>query len=91
MRLLIILFSLIVVMPAAGCGTFKTGKKIAIDNPIDTSRNKKSLSDAREDVKRSRHELDKCLSANSGDETRCAAQKEQYDADVEAYADIQTR
>ena len=91
MRFRTILITLILIMPIAGCGTIKAGKTIAVDNPIDTSRNKKSLSDAREDVQNSRRELDKCLSVNSGDETRCAAQKKQYDADVETYADLQTK
>ena len=91
MRFRSILITLILIIPITGCGTIKAGKTIAVDNPIDTSRNKKSLSDAREDVQNSRRELDKCLSANSGDETRCAAQKEQYDADVEIYADLQTK
>ena len=89
MRLSLILLTLILIFPLAGCSTVKTGKTIAIDNPIESSRTKKSLSDARRDVKESRRLLDKCLEQNEGDETKCELQKDNYDRDVEAYVSFQ--
>ncbi len=89
MRLTLILVTLTLLLPLAGCSTLKTGKTVAIDNPIETSRGKKSLSDARRDVKESRRLLDKCLELNEGDETKCEAQKENYDRDVEVYVSLQ--
>ena len=89
MRRALILLSLIIILPAVGCSTVKTGKTIAIDNPIESSRNQKSLADARRDVKESRRLLDKCLEINEGDETMCEAQKENYDRDVEIYVSLQ--
>ena len=89
MRLTLMFSALILILAISGCGTLKTGKTIAIDNPIEASRQKKSLSDARRDVKESRRLLDKCLEQNEGDETKCKAQKENYDRDVEVYVSLQ--
>lgn len=89
MRLTLLILTLILLSPLSGCSTLKTGKTIAIDNPIESSRTKKSLSDARRDVKESRRLLDKCLELNEGDETKCEAQKENYDRDVEVYVSLQ--
>ena len=89
MRGTLILLTLIFILPIAGCSTVKTGKTIAIDNPIESSRNQKSLADARRDVKESRRLLDKCLELNEGDETKCEAQKQNYDRDVEVYVSLQ--
>jgi len=89
MRLTLLLLTVILLFPLSGCGTFQTGKTIAIDNPIETSRGKKSLSDARRDVKESRRLLDKCLELNEGDETKCELQKDNYDRDVEVYVSLQ--
>lgn len=91
MRLPIILLSVILILPVLGCSTIKTGKNMAIDNPLQESRTKKSMSEARRDVKESRRLLDNCLAKNSGDESRCTAQKENYDRDVEVYVSIQTK
>lgn len=84
-----ILVLLILIMPLFACNTAKTGKKYAIDSPMKSSRNQKSLSNARQDVEKSRRELDQCLERYSGDETKCSREKENYDQDVEAYADLQ--
>ena len=84
-----ILAILILILPLFACSTAKTGKKYAIDSPIKSSRNQKSLSDARQDVERSRRELDQCLDRYSGDETKCQREKESYDQDVETYANLQ--
>lgn len=90
-RLLSITFiTAFLVFPVLGCSTFKTGKDIAIDNPIDESRKKKSLSEARQEVEKSRRILDQCLENNSGDESRCQGQKASYDKDVEDYVSLQT-
>ena len=89
MRLSLLLLTIILLSPLVGCGALKTGKTIAIDNPIETSRDKKSLSDARRDVKKSRRLLDKCLELNEGDETKCELQKDNYDRDVEVYVSLQ--
>ena len=91
MRLPIILLSVILILPVLGCSTFKTGKNMAIDNPLQESRTKKSMNEARRDVKESRRLLDDCLTKNEGDETKCEVQKENYDRDVEVYVSIQTR
>ena len=86
----ITLISAFLILPVLGCSTIKTGKDIAIDNPIDTSRNKKSLNEARQEVEKSRRMLDQCLENNSGDESRCQSQKASYDKDVEDYVSLQT-
>ena len=89
MRYSLVILTIALIIPLFGCSTVKTGKKVAIDNPIESSRTKKSLSDARRDVKESRRLLDKCLEQNEGDETKCETQKENYDRDVEIYVSYQ--
>lgn len=89
MRFSLLIITLLLLSPLSGCSTFKSGKTIAIDNPIETSRTKKSLSQARQDVKESRRLLDKCLELNEGDESKCESQKENYDRDVEVYVSLQ--
>lgn len=84
-----ILATLILILPLFACSTVKTGKDYAIDSPLKNSRNNKSLSEARQDVEKSRRELDNCLENYSGDETKCQREKESYDQDVENYADLQ--
>ncbi len=84
---ILLLFALI--LPAVACSTVQTGKTMAIDNPLQESRTKQSLSQARQDVEKSRRALDKCMEASGGDETRCQSQKAQYDKDVEAYVSFQ--
>ncbi len=84
-----ILASLILILPLFACGSFKSGKDIAIDSPIKESRKKQSLSKARQEVEKSRRELDNCLADYAGDESKCQRQKENYDSDVEEYVSIQ--
>jgi len=84
-----ILLLFVLVIPAAACSTIKTGKTMAIDNPLQESRTKKSLSQARQDVEKSRSALDKCMESSGGDATRCQSQKSQYDKDVEVYVSLQ--
>lgn len=90
MRLLLTALAVLSVLPVLGCSTIKTGKDIAIDNPLAESRKKQSLSEARQEVEKSRTILDKCLAKHSGDETRCEREKANYDKDVEAYISLQT-
>lgn len=89
-RLLLIAATVITLLPVIGCNTLKTGKDIAIDNPLAESKKNKSLSEARKEVEQSRRLLDECLEANAGDETKCATQKANYDKDVEEYVSLQT-
>lgn len=89
-RLILIALTVISILPIFGCSTIKTGKDIAIDNPIAESRKKQSLSEARQEVEKSRVALDNCLKKNSGDESRCQSEKTKYDKDVEAYVSLQT-
>jgi hypothetical protein len=89
MRRLSILGFLILILPLFACGTFKTGKDIAIDSPIKESRKNQSLSKVRQEVEKSRRELDNCLAKYSGDESKCQREKENYDTDVEEYVSIQ--
>ena len=91
MKRAFILATLILVLPLFACGSFKTGKDIAIDSPVKESRKKQSLSKARQEVEKSRRVLDDCLADNSGDESKCQRQKENYDADVEEYVSLQTK
>lgn len=84
------MLSVISILPLFGCSTIKTGKDIAVDNPIAESRKKQSLSEARQEVEKSRRILDNCLDRNSGDESRCQSEKAKYDQDVEAYVSLQT-
>lgn len=88
-RIAAVLILLAAILPAAACSTIKTGKNIAIDNPLQESRTMQSLSEARQEVEKSRRALDKCMAASSGDESRCQSQKAQYDKDVEAYVSLQ--
>ena len=89
-RLLLIVLTVILILPVIGCNTLKTGKDIAIDNPMSESKQKQSLNDARQEVEKSRYLLDQCLQANSGDQTRCQSQKDTYDRDVADYVSLQT-
>lgn len=89
LTLIILLILAMIVFPLLSCSTAKTGKKYAIDSPMKSSRNQKSLSDARQDVEKSRRILDECLERYSGDETKCQREKENYDEDVETYANLQ--
>jgi hypothetical protein len=89
-RLVLIALTVLLILPAVGCNTIKTGKDIAIDNPMSESKKMQSLSDARQEVERSRYRLDQCMKANSGDETRCQSQKAAYDKSVQDYASLQT-
>ena len=84
-----ILAILVLILPLFACSSVKTGKNYAIDSPIKNSRNQKSLSDARQAVEKSRRELDNCLEKYSGDETKCSREKDNYDQDVEEYANLQ--
>lgn len=88
-RITAVLILLAVILPVAACNTLKTGKNIAIDNPLQESRTMQSLSEARQEVEKSRRALDKCMEASSGDVSRCQSQKAQYDKDVEAYVSLQ--
>lgn len=88
-RFLLITLTVVSILPAVCCSTLKTGKDIAIDNPMNESKKKQSLNDARQAVEKSRYALDKCLDANSGDQTRCESQKAAYDRDVQDYVSLQ--
>ena len=90
MRRFSILASFILILTLFACGTFKSGKDIAFDSPIKESRKKQSLSKARQEVEKSRRELDNCLANYSGDETKCQREKENYNSDVEEYVSLQT-
>ena len=89
-RLLLISLTVISILPAVCCSTLKTGKDIAIDNPMTESKKKQSLNDARQQVEKSRHLLDQCMEASSGDQTKCQSQKAAYDQDVQKYVSLQT-
>lgn len=90
-RFLLITLTVVLILPAVCCSTLKEGKDIAIDNPMNESKKKQSLNDARQAVEKSRYALDKCLDANSGDQTRCESQKAAYDRDVQDYVSLQSQ
>ncbi len=81
---------LILILPLFACSSMKSGKDIAIDSPLKKSRTNQSLSESRQDVEKTRRELDSCLASYSGDETKCTRQKENYDQAVEEYVSYQT-
>jgi hypothetical protein len=89
-RLLLMSLTIVSILPAVCCSTLKQGKDIAIDNPMNESKKKQSLNEARQAVERSRSALDKCLDANSGDQTRCQGEKAAYDEDVKNYVSLQS-
>ncbi len=89
-RILLISLTVISIFPAVACTTFKTGKNIAIDNPMSESKKKQSLNEARQAVEKSRSALDQCMSANGGDQTKCESEKSAYDRDVQNYTSIQS-
>ena len=90
-RFLLISLTITSILPAVCCSTLKTGKDIAIDNPMSESKKKQSMNDARQAVEKSRNALDKCLDANSGDQTRCQSEKAAYDQNVQEYVSLQSQ
>ena len=90
-RFLLISLTIASILPAVCCSTLKTGKDIAIDNPMSESKKKQSMNDARQAVEKSRNALDKCLDANSGDQTRCQSEKAAYDQNVQEYVSLQSQ
>lgn len=89
-RILFISLTVISILPAVCCSTLKTGKDIAIDNPMNESKKKQSLNEARQSVEKSRSALDQCMSASAGDQTKCQGEKSAYDQDVQNYVSIQS-
>ena len=90
-RSIFILGTLMLILPVLSCSSVKTGKNIAIDSPLKNSRKNQSLSEARQDVEKTRSELDSCLASYSGDETKCTTEKANYDKAVEEYVSYQTQ
>ncbi len=84
-----ILIISILILPLFACSSIKSGKNIAIDSPLKKSQTNKSLSEARQEVEKSRRELGNCLEEYSGDETKCKREKDNYNQDVEEYASLQ--
>jgi hypothetical protein len=89
-RILLISLTVISILPAVCCSTLKTGKDIAIDNPMTESKKKQSLNEARQAVEKSRSALDQCMDASAGDQTKCQGEKTAYDQDVQNYVSIQS-
>ncbi len=89
-RIVLISLTVVSIFPAVCCTTLKTGKDIAIDNPMNESKKKQSLNEARQAVEKSRSALDQCMDANAGDQTKCQSQKAAYDKDVQNYVSIQS-
>jgi len=89
-RILLISLTVISILPAVCCSTLKTGKDIAIDNPMTESKKKQSLNEARQAVEKSRSALDQCMDASAGDQTKCQGEKAAYDQDVQNYVSIQS-
>lgn len=89
-RILLISLTVISILPAVCCSTLKTGKDIAIDNPMTESKKKQSLNEARQAVEKSRSALDQCMNASAGDQTKCQGEKTAYDKDVQNYVSIQS-
>ncbi|MGH7850842.1 MAG: hypothetical protein ACREOP_11125 [Thermodesulfobacteriota bacterium] len=89
-RILLISLTVISILPAVCCSTLKTGKDIAIDNPMSESKKKQSLNEARQAVEKSRSALDQCMNASAGDQTKCQGEKTAYDQDVQNYVSIQS-
>lgn len=89
-RILLISLTVISILPAVCCSTLKTGKDIAIDNPMTESKKKQSLNEARQAVEKSRSALDQCMNASAGDQTKCQGEKTAYDQDVQNYVSIQS-
>ncbi len=89
-RILLISLTVISILPAVCCSTLKTGKDVAIDNPMTESKKKQSLNEARQAVEKSRSALDQCMNASAGDQTKCQGEKTAYDQDVQNYVSIQS-
>lgn len=95
-RLVLLMLTVILILPVVGCDTIKTGKDIATDafdavgNPITETKKKQSLYDTRQEVEKTRYQLDQCVKANSGDQTKCESQKAAYDKSVQDYVSLQT-
>ena len=89
-RILLISLTVISILPAVCCSTLKTGKDIAIDNPMTESKKKQSLNEARQAVEKSRSALDQCMNASAGDQMKCQGEKTAYDQDVQNYVSIQS-
>lgn len=87
----------ILVILIMGCGyvgkSKEAGKDLAEDlkigNPLEEADIKESLLEARDDVERSKHEYQKCLKRNSGNESACTKLKAEYEESTERYIEIQ--
>jgi hypothetical protein len=90
-RVILMLLTVMIILPAVCCSTLKQGKDIAIDNPMSESKKKQSLNDARQAVEKTRSALDKCLEASSGDQSRCQSEKAAYDESVNNYVSLQSQ
>ncbi|HEX9665150.1 MAG TPA: hypothetical protein VGA95_01165 [Thermodesulfobacteriota bacterium] len=89
-KLILIVVS-ITITPLAGCGYYDTGKEILVDKPMDSSKRRQKLLDAREMVEKSRRNYENCLKKNPEDESRCENYKKSYEKDVETYSSLQSQ
>lgn len=88
-RLILILASMFIIA-LEGCGYYDTGKELLVDKPLDSSRRRQELLDAREGVTKSRRDYENCVKKNPEDESRCENYKTTYEQNVEKYSSLQS-
>ncbi len=86
-RLLILaLFSALLL----SCSSIQKSKDYINDNsPLKEAGRKENLTQAREDVKKSKKAYMKCMNENDEDVYNCVPQREQYDKDTDRYIELQ--
>jgi hypothetical protein len=89
-RRILVLISIIII-PLAGCGYYDTGKEMLVDKPLDSSKRKQELLNAREGVEKSRRDYENCLKKNPVDESTCESYKTTYEQNVETYSSLQSQ
>ncbi len=88
-RILIVIS--IIIIPLAACGYYDTGKEMLVDKPMDSSKRRQKLLDAREGVEKSRRDYENCLKKNPADESTCENYKTTYEQNVETYSSLQSQ
>lgn len=92
LRLLIVLVFSVLVL---SCGAVQKSKEFVKDNnpikenPLKEASKKQALSDAREDVVRSKKEYQKCMEKNDQDVYKCLPEREKYDRATDNYIEVQ--
>ena len=85
-----LLLSAALLMLVFGCSSVEKSKEfMSENNPLKEASKKENLTQAREDVKRSKKAYLKCMDENDQDVYECVPEREEYDSDTERYIQLQ--